>query len=83
MPGVPMTIVQLKKQMDRRFRAVDVRFKAIDRRFDGVDRRFDSLEDKLDAMMRYLRSQLGHLTDVVDNHEQRIQELERTKPTSA
>jgi hypothetical protein len=39
-----MTIPQLKRSMDRRFKWVDHRFESIDRRFEAANRRFDAID---------------------------------------
>ena len=71
------------KAVDRRFDAVDKRFDAVDRRFDKVDRRFDlidgrfdSINDKLNAILRIIDQNHKHQTKVMDEHDQRLNDLE-------
>ena len=42
-----MTVRQLKRSMDARFRRADTRFHRIDARFQQVDARFDRLEKQI------------------------------------
>jgi len=46
-PREPMTIAQLKRSMDSRFRRVDQRFKRIDQRFRRVDLEFRRLREEV------------------------------------
>jgi hypothetical protein len=84
----------LRAEIDTRFAAVDARFDAVDCRFDTVDRRFDRLETRItegeattrrhfDIVAESLRAEirLRHQgTDArVDNHERRIQALEKRR----
>jgi hypothetical protein len=103
---IRMTVAQLKKHMDnrfktverrmnRRFAAVDARFTAVDGRLDAMDARFDaidarfdrtdarmavgfeSLDAKFDALFRILKDEQDHHTRIVDDHEERLKDLER------
>jgi chromosome segregation ATPase len=117
---IRMTVAQLKKHLDSRFktseRRMNRRFAAVDARFTGVDGRFarvegrltgvearlaglegrfdamdarldrtdarmaagfESLDAKLDALFRMLKDEHDHHTRVVDNHEDRLRDLER------
>jgi hypothetical protein len=87
-----MTVAQLKIRMDARFKTVDERFKAVDKRFDTVDRRFDqltvkidggfsSLHDKLNGILRALNTKDDHQQDIVNEHEERLRELEAWRRT--
>src|SRR4249920_979755 len=46
-PREPMTIAQLKRSMDSRFRRVDERFKRIDQRFRHVDLEFRRVREEV------------------------------------
>ena len=76
-----MTVAQLKEQMDRRFTMVDQRFDAIDDRFDrltsGMDAGFASLHDKMNAILRALTNRDDHQQKVLNEHEERLRDLER------
>ena len=87
-----MTVAQLKKHMDNRFKTVERRtnrrFAAVDARFDGIDARldrtdarmavgFESLDAKFDALFRMLKDEQDHHSSIVDNHEERLKDLER------
>ena len=91
-----MTIAHLKKRMDVRFRTLDKRlnrqFASVDARFDAVDARldrmearsdarFDSIGDKLDALFRNLKDTQDHHTKIVNDHEERLKDLERPTGT--
>ena len=52
-----MTIPQLKRSMDARFKRVDRRFKRVDQRFDRVDRRFERIEAELRGFRQEMREQ--------------------------
>ncbi|CAI3958283.1 hypothetical protein [Commensalibacter papalotli (ex Botero et al. 2024)] len=43
-------LVDINKDMDRRFDEVDKRFDAVDKKFDQVDKRFDKLDAKVDRL---------------------------------
>jgi hypothetical protein len=82
---IRMTVAQLKKYMDNRFntteRRLKRRFAGVDARFDRTDARvatrFDSLDAKFDALFRLLKDKQDHHTRIVDNHEDRLKDLER------
>jgi chromosome segregation ATPase len=96
---IRMTVAQLKKHMDnrfktvergmnRRFAAVDARFAGVDGRLDAIDARldrtdarmaagFESLDAKFDALFRLLKDKQDHHSKVVDDHEERLKDLER------
>ncbi|HEV3138901.1 MAG TPA: hypothetical protein VGY57_00225 [Vicinamibacterales bacterium] len=77
--------------IDRRFASIDRRFADVDRRFADFERRFDSLSDKMDALLkigkrnadiaseglRVAQEQYAHSFRVLDDHEGRIQALEK------
>lgn len=74
--------------IDARFEAVDARFDAMDARFDSaerradvrmgtLERRLDSVDDKLDAIIGILRDGLQHHQRILDEHETRLNDLER------
>jgi hypothetical protein len=78
----------LDKRLSRRFASVDARFDGVDARldrvdvrFDRVDARFDSIGAKLDALIRAGKDQQDHLKKIVDNHEERLKDLERPTGT--
>jgi hypothetical protein len=70
-----MTVAQLKERMDARFNAVD-------RRFNAVDKRFDALDKKLDAHLASITVLLKHHDRVVDEHDERLKELETRRRTT-
>ena len=80
-----MTVAHLKERMDQRFKAVDKRFKAVDRRFDEqrirIDAGFSSLHDKLNAILRALKAWDDHQQQIIDEHEERLRELETWRTT--
>jgi hypothetical protein len=91
-----MTIAHLQKRMDvrfktldrrlsRRFASVGARFDGIDARLDRMDRhmdaRFDSMGAKLDALVLTVKDGQEHLTRIVNNHEDRLNDLERPTGT--
>lgn len=57
-----MTVAQLKERMDARFNA--------------VDKRFNALGEKLDEILASLKLKYEHHDYVVDEHDQRIKDLE-------
>jgi hypothetical protein len=82
-----MTVAYLKERMDRRFKAVDQRFKAVDKRFNAVDARFDrltarvdagfvSVHEKLNAILHVLDDEYEHHREILNNHEERLKDLE-------
>jgi hypothetical protein len=48
----PMTVAQLKRSMDARFRTVDKHFQSVDRRFQSVDRRFQAVDRRFARLER-------------------------------
>ena len=63
-PREPMTIAQLKRSMDSRFRRVDERFKRIDQRFNGIDQRFR----QVDLEFRRLREEVRQQSEQTRHH---------------
>ena len=87
-----MTIAQLMKRMDARFktfeRRMTSRFDAVDKRFDAmgaasdarfgrVDRNIEAIGEKLDTITRILHGRCDHQQKVADEHEDRLKDLER------
>ena len=87
-----MTIAQLMKRMDARFktfeRRMTSRFDAIDKRFDAmgaasdtrfgrVDRNIEALGEKLDTITRILHGRCDHQQKIADEHDDRLKDLER------
>ena len=85
---------RLERRMNARFAAVDVRFDAMEQRFDGRlddmsrshDARFASLErhlmslgDKLDSITRRLDGTMKQHWQLLNEHEERIQDFERAE----
>jgi hypothetical protein len=52
----PMTIAQLKRSMDSRF-------KRVDKRFDRVDRRFERRFERIETELRALGQEMGKRSD--------------------
>lgn len=44
-------MIELRKDMDRRFEQVDKRFEQVDKRFEQVDKRFEALTVRIDRFM--------------------------------
>ena len=67
--------------VDARFGAVearfDARFNAVDGRFARMERQIDSLTEKLDQIAGTLDTTLHHQQKTLDEHEDRLQDLER------
>jgi hypothetical protein len=89
-----LSVRDLRTEMDRQFADVDRRFAEVDRRFTEVDRRFDRLEARMheehvetrrhfDVVAESPKTQINlrfEGTDtVLDNHERRIQALEKRR----
>ena len=89
---VRMTIAQLMKRMDARFktfeRRMTSRFDAVDKRFDAlgaasdtrfgrVDRNIEALGEKLDTITRILHGRCDHQQKIADEHDDRLKDLER------
>ena len=87
-----MTIAALGKRIDGRFRRAErrtaARFDAVDKRFDAmgaaidarfgqVDRNIESIGEKLDWIVRTLRDNYQHQQKTLDEHEDRLKDLER------
>jgi len=87
-----MTIAQLMKRMDARFktfeRRMTSRFDAVDKRFDAlgaagdtrfgrVDRNIEALGEKLDTITRILHGRCDHQQKIADEHDDRLKDLER------
>ena len=87
-----MTIAQLMKRMDARFktfeRRMTSRFDAVDKRFDAmgaasdarfwrVDRNIEAIGEKLDTITRILHGRCDHQQKVADEHDDRLKDLER------
>jgi chromosome segregation ATPase len=77
--------------IDKRFDKVDKRFEAVDKRFETVDKRFEkltarmdagflSLHEKLNAMLRVLDGKYEHHRKILNNHEERLNDLEDGRP---
>ena len=75
-------------EIDARFDGIDARFDGIDARFDGIDARFREQEEtirrhfevmveKVEASVRLVAEGHVHLTTVVENHEVRLQSIEK------
>ena len=81
-----MTVAHLKERMDARFKAVDQRFDAVDERFARLSARMDggfaTMHDKLSAMIRVLKSRDDHQQQIIDEHEERLRELETWQRTT-
>jgi chromosome segregation ATPase len=86
------TVDQRFAAVDERFEAVDKRFDAVDKRFDVIDTRFDrltakmdvgfsSLHDKLNAILRALNTKDDHQQQAIDEHEERLRDLETWRRT--
>lgn len=86
-----MTVAPLKKRIDHRFREVDKRFDAVDQRFSDlearlsarIDVRFESISDKLDSIASGIDGRLNHQANILDEHEERLKELEAHARLSA
>ena len=74
--------------IDQRFAAIDQRFDAIDRRFEVVEarireegettrRHFEVMVEKIEASVRIVAEGHGNLRTVVDDHEVRLQAIEK------
>lgn len=70
--GRRMTVAQLKQQMDRRFDEQRVR----------MDAGFSSLHDKLNAILRTLNAKDDNQQEVLDEHEERLRDLETWRRTT-
>jgi hypothetical protein len=81
----PMTVLQLKRSMDARFRSVDRRF---NRRFDRLERElrerderlrrhFDVVVESLHDDLRMFAEAIGAHSERLGDHEQRLRKLER------
>jgi hypothetical protein len=81
-----MAVAQLKERMDARFEAVNKRFEAVDKRFDEqriqIDAGFGSMHDKLNAILRALNTRDDHQQQIVDEHEERLRDLEAWRRTT-
>ena len=89
--GVDRRFVSVKQRfraIDRRFKAVDQRFDAVDRRLNdmeaslraqigGVARQIESLGDKMGTMIRILDETVKEQGRALDEHEERLKDLER------
>lgn len=92
-----MTLAGLKRHIDRRcatkadlrrfatkndLRQVERRLETrMDVRFTDVHRQFQSLGDKIDALIRHVRGKLDHHDVVLDEHDERLRDLE-ARPVS-
>jgi hypothetical protein len=74
-----MTVAQLKERMDARFEAVDKRF---DEQRIQIDAGFSSMHDKLNAILRALNTRDDHQQQIVDEHEERLRDLEAWRRTT-
>jgi hypothetical protein len=74
--------------IDRRFETIDRRFEAIDRRFEAIEtriaeegettrRHFDVMVEKVESAVRVIAEGHSHLQTVVDDHEVRLQAVEK------
>ena len=74
-----MTIVQLKRHIDRKF-ATKKDLMALETRmnlgFADVSRRLDSLNAKMDSMFKQLARTIQQKDRLFDEHEERIRDLE-------
>jgi hypothetical protein len=75
-------------RMDERFDRMDARFDRMDARFETIEtrireesetmrRHFDVMVEKVEAAVKIVAEGHGHLQTVVDNHEARLQSLEK------
>src|SRR5262249_28262660 len=71
---------RVERRMIIGFVAVDARFRKIDERFDAVERRFDELQH---WMIGFFTPIKNHLECVVDEHEQRLQDLEKSRKANS
>jgi hypothetical protein len=81
--------------VDKRFDAVDRRFDAVDKRFVAVERRFDALEghfarlflsleslsQQVASSKRTMKAAFDHHSKVLDEHDDRIKEVEASRKT--
>jgi hypothetical protein len=79
---------RLSREMNARFTGVDRRLEAVDRRLNdmeaalrveigGIARQIESLGDKLGAMIRVLDGTVKEQGRTLDEHEERLKDLER------
>ena len=85
-----MTLVSLKRHIDRKFATkVDLRrfatkddLAALERRMDvrfgQMMRQFESMGAKFDAVSRSMRDRINGHEMVLDEHERRLQDIERS-----
>ena len=74
-----MTVAQLKVRMDARFAAVDRRFDRLEKRFD----RFETKIDKtLDEILSTIKAGFKHHNEILDEHDERLKDLESWRRTS-
>lgn len=71
-PGKRMTVAQLKQQMDRRFDQQRVR----------LDAGFSSMNDKLSAILQTLKTTDDHQQQILDEHDERLRDLETWRRTT-
>jgi hypothetical protein len=78
----------MERRSDKRFAAIDRRFSGVDERFESMEARFDrrfasgdarleSMSEKLDAILGFVKHTDEHTTRILDEHEERLQALER------
>ena len=89
-PREPMTIAQLKRSMDSRFRRVDQRFRRVDLEFRRVReevrqqseqtrRHFDVVAESLRDDLRLFAEAIRANSERLDDHEVRLRRLERRR----
>ncbi|HKZ42838.1 MAG TPA: hypothetical protein VJ044_17880 [Candidatus Hodarchaeales archaeon] len=59
-------LVQLRKDMDKRFEAVDKRFEVMDKRFVAMDKRFDDMQKTFGEQLKAIREGFSFLSDRMD-----------------
>jgi hypothetical protein len=77
-----MTVLQLKRSMDARFRAIDRRFsrlleKEVRGSEDRLRRHFDVVIESLHDDLRMFAEAIGVHSERLGDHEQRLKKLER------
>jgi archaellum component FlaC len=71
----PMTVRQLQRSMNARFKRVDRRFDRLEGRFDGLETRFDGLEtrfDRLETRVDGLETQFDGIRSEIQHSEERL-----------
>jgi proline dehydrogenase len=89
-PREPMTIAQLKRSMDSRFKQVDKRFRRVDLEFrrlreevrqqsEQTRRHFDVVAESLRDDLRLFAEAIRANSERLGDHEVRLRRLERTR----